>query len=139
MFISCNRNIDVISCELATIIYPTKDLFKIKNNDWIEIDGLKITHKNNFKEINTKNKMPSYEFISFKIKNKELIEKKNTIDMGMHLYKVLKNSNNYIFYNEAQTLINGNVSFSRKDKENIIIKYKKKYPIKLSTSNKSTF
>ena len=128
---SCSKNTITKSNKIITINYPENGLHKIVDSNWIYIDEIKVIHKSNIKDLNHLS-IPTYKFTSLKVEGKLLNEKANTIDMGMHLYKVLQNSNNYIFYNKAQTLINGKVTFSRKDKKNIIIEYKKDYPVNIS-------
>ncbi|EWH14993.1 hypothetical protein KLA_00500 [Cellulophaga geojensis KL-A] len=128
---SCINNTIKKSNNIISINYPESNLFKIKDDNWIIIDDIKVTHKNNIEKVNNFS-IPSYSFTSLKVEGKTLTEKANTIDMGMHLYNVLKHSNKYIFHNKAEILINGKITFSRKDKKKILIEYKKNYPVNIS-------
>lgn len=124
LFFSCNQN--------QQVLLKYTNTTKIDNNSYIKIDRHIIRHSSSAKQIRLNNVLPTGYVNLFdsknskapvyKISNKQILEK---------LYKILIQTNEYVFDSIIYIDFNNKLIFSRKDGKPIKIKTSKLYPAEI--------
>ena len=136
LFISCkkeNPEYKVYQGKKLEISYNPILIKNLKDQDYIEINGIKYIHKENIFEIkNTNNNfILSFNNVVVKKENKTSKEEGNIVSISRSLISKLTKTNNYILHYPQKNSLIGKVVLSSKNNKPIKIIINKNYPAKI--------
>ena len=136
LFISCkkeNPEYKVYQGEKLEISYNPILIKNLKDQDYIEINGIKYIHKENIFEIkNTNNNfILSFNNVVVKKENKTSKEEGNIVSISRSLISKLTKTNNYILHYPQKNSLIGKIVLSSKNNKPIKIIINKSYPAKI--------